>query len=231
MTTKPTEEERIQFLDSLKKAIESITERLEETNTRIDATEKKLDRQVDIWEATTSKTNRSIEDAEELVREIGRKLDEFRSEASHSGSYYAEVNDTLKERFQLFVERFDNQGRTLQILEDAIRGVREIDLDRVNERLKELPSLEVIRRELSNSTSPLVSRNDFVSLSNQVSKLEGSVSSHFRNNLIGILLTLATIVGTNIFTYSTLASKVDSIETSSSAQNDPAPNSSSENAQ
>ena len=74
-------------------------------------------------------------------------------------------------------------------------------------------SVESIRKELSTSTSPLITKDDFRSLEKKVSHIEGAVSSHFRNSLVSIFIALATIIATNVVTYYTLASKVENAVT------------------
>ncbi|MFM7788422.1 MAG: hypothetical protein ACKO90_09790, partial [Microcystis panniformis] len=150
-----------------------------------------------------------------------------KKETDRFKQYSSGIDENLKERFQIFAEKFDNQGKSLGLLETSISRIRELDLDRINDKVKELPSLEVIRRELSNSTSPLVSKDDFNKLSQQVSKIEGSVESYFRNNMITLFLALTTIIGTNVISYYTFVSKIDSLRTTSPLQSSPVPTNSS----
>ena len=92
----------------------------------------------------------------------------------------------------------------------------------IDKSIKELPNLETIRKELSNSTSPLVTKNEFSSLENKVSNIEGAVNSHFRNNLIALLFSLATIVLTQLSFYNIFISKIDSMRTTITPTSSPA---------
>ncbi|MGA9379174.1 MAG: hypothetical protein WBV73_10430 [Phormidium sp.] len=224
MTTKPTEEQRIEFLTSLKKVIEGITEELE-------STKNSLAKNVSEIIALSSKVTSTALTVEQLsnlwissndsVKTLNKQLSDFKEEVDRFKQYSKGIDETLEGKFTVFKERLENLSRTLDILETGIKGIRETDLDRINEKIKDIPSLEIIRRELSNSTSPLVTKNDFSLLAEKVSNIDGAVSSHFRNNLIGLFLALVTIIGTNVVAYYTFASKVDSIRMMSPVQNTP----------
>ena len=227
MTTKPTEEERIQVLESLRGAMQAVTEKLQSVETNLTYTAGQLETQSALWKAATERYERLISEANGSVRSIEKQLDEFKKETDRFKQYSSGIDENLKERFQIFAEKFDNQGKSLGLLETSISRIRELDLDRINDKVKELPSLEVIRRELSNSTSPLVSKDDFNKLSQQVSKIEGSVESYFRNNMITLFLALTTIIGTNVISYYNFVSKIDSLKTTSPLQSSPVPTNSS----
>ncbi|WP_019502692.1 hypothetical protein [Pseudanabaena sp. PCC 6802] len=149
MTTKPTEEDRIQFLNSLKTVIDKIGEELKDTRDKLALTADKQEILFSMWEAAKGEHEKLIREANESVRAIDKKLDEFKDETDRFKKYSSSIDDNLKDRFQIFVEKFNNQGKALELLETSLKGIRELDLDRINEKVKELPSLEVIRKELS----------------------------------------------------------------------------------
>lgn len=224
MTTRPTEEDRIQFLTSLKGAIEAVTQRLESTENNLAKTESavtdvsvKLTNTTDtvnslstLWTASIERHEKLISEANESVRFISKQLNEFKEETDRFKQYSKGIDENLEGRFTNFKERLENLNRTLEILETGIKGIRDADLVRINEKIRELPNIESIRQELSNSTSPLASKSDLNSLALKVSNIEGAVNSHFRNNLIGLFIALATIIGTNVVAYYTFVSKIDS---------------------
>lgn len=235
MTTIPTEQDRIQFLTSLKAAMEAVTQELESTKSSLVETASTVDdvsaRVTDVsarltnttdtvnslstlWKASFDRYEKVINEANGSVKFLGKQLNEFKEETDRFKNYSKGIDENLEGRFINFRERFENLSRTLEILETGIKGIRETDLNRINEKIKELPNLESLRQELSNSTSPLVTRNDFSSLVAKVSGIEGAVNSHFRNNLIGLFIALVTIVGTNVVSYYTFALKVDSLRMS-----------------
>lgn len=230
MTTRPTEEERIQFLSSLKGVIENITKELEDTKKKLSETTAEVanvsvnlrsttdtvDSLSVLWKNSTNSYIKLINEATASANSLSKQLADFKEEVDRFKQHSKGIDENLEVRFTNFKERFDNLGRALEILETGIKGIRDTDLGRINDRIRELPSLESIRQELSNSTSPLVSKNDFNALSTKVSNIEGSVNSHFRNNLVALFIALVTIIGTNVLAYYTFISRIDSIRTSPS---------------
>jgi chromosome segregation ATPase len=141
MTTKPTEEERIQVLESLRGAMQAVTEKLQSVETNLTYTAGQLETQSALWKAATERYERLISEANGSVRSIEKQLDEFKKETDRFKQYSSGIDENLKERFQIFAEKFDNQGKSLGLLETSISRIRELDLDRINDKVKELPSL------------------------------------------------------------------------------------------
>lgn len=221
--TELTIQERYELLNKMTKAIGVITEELEATKKNLTLTSDTVSSYTTLW-------GESIKNYEELrhnintsVEALKQQIAEYKEETDRFKQYSKGIDENLEARLTNFKERFENLNRTLEILEKDIKAIREIDLDRINDRIKELPNLEAIRNELSNSTSPLVTRNDFNSLGQKVANIEGAVNSHFRNNLIGLVIALASIIGTNVVAYYTFVSKIDSLKPSTTSQGSPLP--------
>jgi hypothetical protein len=55
MTTKPTEEERIQVLESLRGAMQAVTEKLQSVETNLTYTDSQLETQSALWKSPATK--------------------------------------------------------------------------------------------------------------------------------------------------------------------------------
>ncbi|MGB3512574.1 MAG: hypothetical protein WBA93_25820 [Microcoleaceae cyanobacterium] len=234
MTTQLTEQERYQLLSSLSDAIKAIEKELEATKNKLTTTADTINSYTVLWSESTKNYEKLDRDIKTSVEALKRQIADYKEETDRFKQYSKGIDENLEvrlknfnDRFENFNDRFENFKRILEILEREVKSIREIDMDRINERIRELPSFEAIRQELSNSTSPLVTKTDFNSLENKVSKIEGSVNTHFRINLISMFLTLVIIILTNVGMYiamhKTIISKLDSMSTKNTQQNSPTP--------
>jgi hypothetical protein len=228
--TEQTIQERFQLLNKLAHSVELVTKELESTKKELEATKDKLAATSDtvsnytiFWGESIKKFETFHTGIDESVEALKIQISEYKEETDRFKQYSKGIDENLEARLTNFKERFEILNRTLEILERDVKAIREIDLDRIIERIKELPKLEAIRNELSNSTSPLVTKNDFNSLDRKVANIEGAVNIHFRNNLIGLLLALATIIGTHVVAYYTFVSKIDTLKQPVTSQGSPPP--------
>jgi chromosome segregation ATPase len=105
MTTKPTEEERIQVLESLRGAMQAVTEKLQSVETNLTYTAGQLETQSALWKAATERYERLISEANGSVRSIEKQLDEFKKETDRFKQYSSGIDENLKERFQILALR------------------------------------------------------------------------------------------------------------------------------
>jgi tetrahydromethanopterin S-methyltransferase subunit B len=221
--TELTIQQRYEFLQKQSEVIAAITERIKTVESKLTLTSDTINSYTTLWGESIKNYEDLRHNINESVGALKEQIAEYKEETDRFKQYAKGIDENLEARLTNFKERFENLNRTLEILEKGVKAIRETDLDRINERIKELPKLEAIRNELSNSTSPLVTKNDFNSLGQKVANIEGAVNSHFRNNIIGLVLALATIIGTNVIAYYTFVSKIDSLKPPVTSQGSPSP--------
>jgi chromosome segregation ATPase len=221
--TELTIQQRYELLNKLSEAVGVVTKELEATKTKLALTSDTVSSYTTLWGESIKNYEELRRSINESVEALKKQVSEYKEETDRFKQYSKGIDENLESRLTNFKERFENLNRTLEILEQGVKAIRETDLDRISERIKELPNLEAIRNELSNSTSPLVTKNDFNSLGQKVANIEGAVNSHFRNNIVGLVLALATIIGTNVVAYYTFVSKIDSLKPPVTSQGSPSP--------
>jgi DNA repair exonuclease SbcCD ATPase subunit len=219
--TEITVQERYELLQKLTKAVEAIKNELEDTKNKLTVTTETVSTYNTLWNDSVRNYEKLQNNINAAVQSLEKQIAEYKEETDRFKQYSKSIDENLEIRFTYFKERLDNFNKTLEIIDNSVKAIREIDLERINERIVGLPSLESIRKELSDSTSPLVTKDDFRTLENKVSHIEGAVSSHFRNSLISLFIALATIIATNVVAYYTFVSKVDSNRSTATPQSVP----------
>ena len=218
-TAELTIQQQYELLKKLSENVKFITEELRVTKNELANTTDVINSHTIPWSDSIKNYEKIYHDINPLVEALKKQVGESKEETDRLKQYLKGIDENLEARLTNFKERFENLHRTLEILEQNVKSIREIDLNSISERIKKLPNLEIIRKELSNSTTPLVTESDFNSLEQKVSNVKGSLNSHFRNSLIGLLIVFATIIGSQVVAYYTIISKIEAMGTVSTPEN------------
>jgi chromosome segregation ATPase len=224
--TELTIEQRYELINKLIDTVEVITKELEASKNQATLTASTIGTYTTLWGESVKNYEDLRRKIDESVEAIEKQVADYKEETDRLKQYSKGIDDNLEARLTIFKERFENLNRTIEILDRQMRvdlNAMRMDLNWINERIKELPNLEIIRNELSNSTSPLVTKNDFNALEQKIANIEGAVNSHFRNNIVGLVAVLATIISTNVLAYYTFVAKIDSLKQPVTSQTSPSP--------
>ena len=212
-TAELTIQQQYELLKKLSENVKLITEELRVTKNELANTTDVINSYTIPWSESIKNYEKIHHDINPLVEALKKQVGDSKEETDRFKQYLKGIDENLEARLTNFKERFENLHRTLEILEQNVKSIREIDLNSISERIKKLPNLETIRKELSNSTTPLVTESDFNSLEQKVSNVKGSLNSHFRNSLIGLFILFATIIGSQVVAYYTIISKIEAVST------------------
>lgn len=155
---------------------------------------------------TEYSVNQATQENKEFAKGFEQSLNEFKAElkglrADLEFSVRSSKGSTanIEERIENSKERFALLDKRLSLIQTDIDGIRQNDLVRVSEAIKECPTLKGLLEELAKSTSPLANKSDLElvkqevsGVKQEVSKLGGIIEGYLKAGLIAIALTLLT---------------------------------------
>lgn len=200
MSTKLTEQERYELLQKLTDAIRVVSKSIDDINNKLVRTEVDLE----LTKTELTSTSQGITVA---ISQFEKQINIFKKDIENFKKYSNEINNVLELKLTNFGEKFDNLNRSFELLEQkiesnshAIKRLRQDDLDKINEKLKNIPTLQDLTKELVNENSPLATQKEMQDLALKVAEINGKLSTNFW----GIVVTLISVLGGILLIYNRL---------------------------